>query len=540
MSYLGRSAKLSLKAQEKVSFLATAGQTVKTGLSYVPSFVEVYVNGVLLTDTTDFTATNGNSITFTVALLVNDEVTVISLKTFTVADHYSKTEADTLLAAKSPLASPVFTGSVGVDGNNAYTAKTRFTYGSSAPTYFSDWGYKSSSDGNKVFLTITDGGSAKDVLVADFRGNVGIGVVPEATRTSDTVLALGATSRHFVTSSNHDVRQNNARLDASGNPLYITTNPATRYQHLNTGVHTFDVAPSGSADAAISWTTTAKIKNNGAFQASKDGSYSSWGGNVDGHQFVLSDNYVALTAHSELSTMTAGVMRCLSNRGASSAYNMLTTTTGSLSDDQHRLRADGNAYADGSWNGGGADYAEYFEWTDGNSSNADRRGVSVVLVGNKIRPAVDGESPIGVISGNPSVVGDAAWSKWDSKYLTDDFNTHVLESYTITEWEVQEVNDDGDTITVKKSFETDKIPASEIAPVDATIISVDDDGNTLTRRQLNSAWNPATEYVPREDRQEWDTVGLMGKLRVIKGQPVDSRWIKMRDVSATVEEWLLR
>ena len=112
MSYLGRSAKLSLKAQEKVSFLATAGQTSKTGLSYTPTFVEVYVNGVLLTDTTDFTATNGNSITFTVALLVNDEVTVVSLKTFTVADHYNKTEADVLLAAKAPLASPSFTGTV--------------------------------------------------------------------------------------------------------------------------------------------------------------------------------------------------------------------------------------------------------------------------------------------------------------------------------------------------------------------------------------------------------------------------------------------
>jgi hypothetical protein len=103
MSYLGRSAKLSLKAQEKVSFLATAGQTSKTGLSYTPTFVEVYVNGVLLTDTTDFTATNGNSITFTVALLLNDEVTVISLKTFTVADHYNKTEADVLLDAKAKL-----------------------------------------------------------------------------------------------------------------------------------------------------------------------------------------------------------------------------------------------------------------------------------------------------------------------------------------------------------------------------------------------------------------------------------------------------
>jgi hypothetical protein len=121
MSYLGRSAKLSLKAQEKVSFLATAGQTVKTGLSYTPSFVEVYVNGVLLTDSTDFTATNGNSITFTVALLLNDEVTVISLKTFTVADHYNKTEADTLLAAKATVAN--FT-STGIDDNATSTAIT--------------------------------------------------------------------------------------------------------------------------------------------------------------------------------------------------------------------------------------------------------------------------------------------------------------------------------------------------------------------------------------------------------------------------------
>ena len=110
MSYLGRSAKLSLKAQEKVSFLATAGQTVKTGLSYTPTSVEVYVNGILLTDTTDFTASNGNSVTFLVALSLNDEVTLLSHKTFSVADHYTKTEDDALLAAKAPLVSPTFTG----------------------------------------------------------------------------------------------------------------------------------------------------------------------------------------------------------------------------------------------------------------------------------------------------------------------------------------------------------------------------------------------------------------------------------------------
>ena len=94
MSYLGRSAKLSRKTQEKVSFLATAGQTVKTGLSYVSTFVEVRVNGIILTDVLDYTATDGNSITFPVALSLNDEVTVISLKTFALADHYNRAEAD--------------------------------------------------------------------------------------------------------------------------------------------------------------------------------------------------------------------------------------------------------------------------------------------------------------------------------------------------------------------------------------------------------------------------------------------------------------
>ena len=86
MSYLGRTGKLSQRAYNKLSFLATAGQTVKAGLSYVAGFVEVYVNGTLLTDVVDYSASNGNSVTFLVALSVDDEVTVVSLKTFSVAN----------------------------------------------------------------------------------------------------------------------------------------------------------------------------------------------------------------------------------------------------------------------------------------------------------------------------------------------------------------------------------------------------------------------------------------------------------------------
>ena len=100
----------------------------------------------------------------------------------------------------------------------------------------------------------------------DSSGNVGIGVVPDMLRTSDTALALGGTDRQFVTSSNHYVNQNNAKLDASGNPLRIIAAAATRYQMLSTGVHTFDVTGSGAAGSAISWNNAMTIDNSGIMQ----------------------------------------------------------------------------------------------------------------------------------------------------------------------------------------------------------------------------------------------------------------------------------
>ena len=166
------------------------------------------------------------------------------------------------------------------------------------------------------------------------------------------------------------------------------------------------------------------------------------------------------------------------------------------------LSGDGTGRCDGSWTGGGADYAEYFEWSDSNPDEEDRRGISVVLDGEKIREAVAGEDPIGVISGNPSVVGDAAWNKWNGKFLRDDYGSYIYD-------EQDAVCDDGSTINKQVKI-------------------------------LNPAYDPNVEYIPREQRPEWDCVGLMGKLRIRKGQVTGSRWIKMRDISDSVEEWLVR
>ena len=58
-----------------------------------------------------------------------------------------------------------------------------------------------------------------------------------------------------------------------------------------------------------------------------------------------------------------------------------------------------------------------------------------------------------------------------------------------------------------------------------------------------SSSTPATIHGAEgdiRDREEWDAVGLLGQLRMKKGQKTGTNWIKMRDISDTVEEWLVR
>ena len=223
-----------------------------------------------------------------------------------------------------------------------------------------------------------------------------------------------------------------------------------------------------------------------------------------GRLHVVTDSTTlrAFAAESSNASFTDNIIISLANRTASEFFAYFAAYNKATVDTDFTLRGDGNAFADGTWSGGGADYAEYFEWSDGNPDEEDRRGISVVLDGDRIRPAVDGEDPIGVISSNPSVVGDAAWNKWSGKYLRDDYGTYIQEDYEV-------VNDEGETVIQQ-------------------------------RRKLNPDYDPDQEYVNREQRPEWDCVGLMGKLRIRKGQVTGVRWIKMRDISDSVEEWLVR
>ena len=82
-------------------FNASGGETSLSGtdangvtLSYLPGKEQVYLNGVLLARTSDYSATNGTSITSLAALTASDVVEIITFTSFELATAIDKTLFD--------------------------------------------------------------------------------------------------------------------------------------------------------------------------------------------------------------------------------------------------------------------------------------------------------------------------------------------------------------------------------------------------------------------------------------------------------------
>lgn len=144
---------------------------------------------------------------------------------------------------------------------------------------------------------------------------------------------------------------------------------------------------------------------------------------------------------------------------------------------------------------GAADYAEWFETTDGQPLAP---GVSVVLAAGKVRPATEADHPgdiIGVTRPGDTrlaLIGNAAEAHWAGLYQTDAFGAPVW-----TE-------------------------------------ARDADGRVYSTQAVNPAYDPNRPYVPRSQRPEWVLVGLLGQVPVRTGQPLGDRWRVMRRTAAAV------
>ena len=194
------------------------------------------------------------------------------------------------------------------------------------------------------------------------------------------------------------------------------------------------------------------------------------------------------------------------------------------------LDSGGQAYFDGSLTQNAYDYAEYFEWEDGNPSNEDRRGYSVFVNSNgKIEKATDSTNAtdiIGVISGTAAVVGDAAIYDWQGKWQVDEWGTLVTEVVKQVSWK------DDDEEGKRHSYDLDKVPSGITIPSHASY-------RQHKRRILNPNYDESKEYIPRDMRQEWDPVGLLGKVRVRDDSPKNPNWKFIKTINGK-KLWLIR
>jgi len=106
---------------ERNTYTATAGQTVFAA-AYDTGYIDVYLNGVKLLAGTDFTATNGTSITLASGASVNDVVDIVAYGTFVLADHYTRTASDARYVQPTHTGNLDITGTVTADGLTVETS----------------------------------------------------------------------------------------------------------------------------------------------------------------------------------------------------------------------------------------------------------------------------------------------------------------------------------------------------------------------------------------------------------------------------------
>ena len=229
----------------------------------------------------------------------------------------------------------------------------------------------------------------------------------------------------------------------------------------------------GLYSAAFGINTKASGYGSAAFgnSAEASGSYSVTFGTVTK---ASEDNSAAFGKYSK--TMVSGDALVLGN-GTGHNYKS----------NAFRIQFDGSVYGVGAFNSTGADYAEFFEWKDGNPNNEDRVGFVVSLIGDKIQKATKNDSYIlGIVSATPSVIGDSYQDDWNGRYLLDEWGRIQYE------WRDVVVENQGDPDTENSTTTVSR----EYLPI------------------LNPDWDNTEEYIPRNKRKEWSPIGLVGKLYV--------------------------
>ena len=197
----------------------------------------------------------------------------------------------------------------------------------------------------------------------------------------------------------------------------------------------------------------------------------------------------------------------------------------------YKVDGEGNSYTDGEFFANGSGYTELFEWEDGNPKEEIRYGFTVAL--NKrgqIRLATEDDNIIGVAVAKGAVVGNSGWNHWQEKFHKDNL-AYNKRQYKVVEWV--------DEVGVLHSYFEDALPSEFALPENAVVYETDDLGRDMFTKIYNDSWELNREYTNRITRG-FARVAYLCQTALYKGQCVDPRWIKIKDLNDEVELWLLK
>ena len=166
----------------------------------------------------------------------------------------------------------------------------------------------------------------------------------------------------------------------------------------------------------------------------------------------------------------------------------------------------GNMNVVGTITSAGSDFAEYWEWEDGNLANEDRRGLFVTLSNNGlIKIANSRDKILGVVSSKPTVAGGSDFWEWHGKYLKDVFGDYIYEDIEEPIYEERE--------EMTKAPYTDE--QGNFREAEYETVQVQTGTKTVTRRKLNPDYDPEQVYTNRSERSEYVTIAHIGKVVMV-------------------------
>lgn len=197
--------------QTRETFTATASQTTFNTLGYTPGFVDVFLNGVKLIRTTDYTDTNGSDIVLTTGATVSDTVEVISYSTYEVNSQN-------------------YTGDLSVDTDTLYVDSTNDRVGVGTTSPVSALEVTTSNQALGSTLSLTNGFNGTDWNTDDVIGTINFRT--DDTSTSEPIRGSiksiventsGATSPAYtalaLSTASVNTLAERMRIDSSGNLL---------------------------------------------------------------------------------------------------------------------------------------------------------------------------------------------------------------------------------------------------------------------------------------------------------------------------------